>query len=170
MTRCCAFLLAVAGLVAVGRPATSDAPHDKRPANQGEVKRNLRELIIGKWRLVDPEVKQTVEFSKDGALKLTISHMLANGKPVALMKDGKPREGTLNGHYKVTGDSTIEGEVENLFHPSGGSKTLPFRLESVSVSKDQLTLPGQRTFVPVVRTADYRDDSSGKVTKYERVK
>jgi hypothetical protein len=118
-----------------------------------EAKVDSQGLILGKWRLVDPEVKQTLEFSKDGALKLITTHLVVNGKKLPLgEKDGKPIEATLHGKYKFTSDSTIEGEVKNPFRDSD-SKTLPLRWKSVSVSKDQLTF-----------------DAEGRAHKYRRVK
>jgi len=104
-----------------------------------DAKGNPREMILGKWKLVDPEVEQTIEFSKGGSLKFTTTHLVVNGKKLPLgRKDGRPIEATLKGKYKFTGDETVEGEVENPFRDSDG-KTLPLRWTSVSVSKGRLT-------------------------------
>src|SRR4051794_35830025 len=131
MARCLAFLLAAAGFTAVAMPAHSAPKDAKRLADKAE---DPRERIIGKWRLVDPEVKQTLQFSRDGVLKLTTSHFLVNGKPVPLMEDGKPIEGgTLDGKYRLTSDGTIEGEVKSPI-PNSDSKIWKFRVKPVSFS------------------------------------
>ncbi len=109
------------------------------PSYADDAKGSPRELIVGRWKLVDPEVNQTVEFAKDGSLKFTTTHLVVNGKKLPLgRKDGKPIEATLKGKYKFTGDGTIEGEVENPFRDSDGKK-LPLRWTSVSVSKERLS-------------------------------
>jgi len=119
-----------------------------------EVKGSAKDLLIGKWQLAQPNMKQTVEFAKDGTMKMTTGHMEVNGKLVPLMKDGKPIDLTLEGKYKFTADNAIETTLSNPFPEAADKTPLTGRWQQVNVTKDVLT------FV----------EGEGRQRKYERIK
>lgn len=117
------------------------------------VKGAAKDMLIGKWKLVHPTLKQTVEFTKEGNMKVTTGQVEVDGKLVPLEKDGKPIDLTLEGTYEFTTDNTIATKLSNPF-PETDKKPLTGRWQNVKVSKDVLTYT----------------EGEGKERKYERAK
>lgn len=118
-----------------------------------EVKGTARGLLVGKWVMAKDTLKQSVEFTKEGNMKMTTNQVEVNGKVVPLMKDGKPIDLVLEGNYKFTTDNTIETTLSNPF-PETDKKPLTGKWQQVVVTKDTLT------FV----------EGEGQQRKYERAK
>src|SRR5262245_63214587 len=102
-----------------------------------------KDLIIGKWEPTDSAEKGTLEFAKDGTMKMGTGPISIQAK------------------YKFIDDQTMEVEMENplggLGAGAGGvqvqiPKTITSRVK-VSVTKDELTTT----------------DDKGKTTKFKRV-
>jgi hypothetical protein len=103
-----------------------------------------QDLILGKWETMEEKDKYSVEFTRDGTIKIT-------------------RGMSVSGKYKFVDNGTIEVEVENPF------ANAPLPLEGLLNVEMPKVFSGKRQ-VTVTQEELLTTDAEGKTTKFRRIK
>jgi|GEM_PF-3709334 len=102
-----------------------------------------RDLLLGKWELIEDKEGGTVEFEKDGKFRGTRGFI------------------TVQGKYKWTDDKTLEVDVEN---PLAGLTAKLGKMPEDNGLKMKYTL------VSINRDEMVANDAAGKTLKFKRMK